>query len=69
MPTPSAGGAANNKLDVEFTTLPAMKLERHQSPPGAPAHEDPLNEGEPPIMQMRHPTPNPSPRPHPNTQM
>ena len=41
MPTPSAGGAANNKLDVEFTTLPAMKLERHQSPPGAPAHEDP----------------------------
>ena len=39
-PTPWAGGAVN-KLDVEFTTPPATKLERHQSPPGALAHEDP----------------------------
>ena len=40
-PTSKAGGAANNMLDVEFTTPPATKPEKHQSPPGAPAHEDP----------------------------
>ena len=36
-PTSWAGGAVNNKSDVEFTTPPAPKLARHQSPPGAPA--------------------------------
>ena len=40
-PTSWAGEAANNMLDVEFTTPPATKPKRHQSPPGSPAHEDP----------------------------
>ena len=40
-PTSRAGGAANNMSDVEFTTNTATKTERHQSPSGNPAHEDP----------------------------
>ena len=36
-PTSWAGGAVNNKSDVEFTTPSAPKPARHQSPPGAPA--------------------------------
>ena len=36
-PTSWAGGAVNNKSDIEFTTPPAPKPARHQSPPGAPA--------------------------------